>query len=361
VNGEPVVVQRQSPHSVDTAPPVDPAPGRTWLWFVRRHALAGLLALATGTYATWGATAPVFATAANVRNILASQAVLAVLGLGLVVVLVAGQFDLSIGTIAGLASVMAAAAYADWRLPLWVGVLVGLGVGALAGALNGFVVAVLGVHSLVATLGTASVMVAVVTWYTGGQSIVGRVGVEPEASDAVGFHGVPDSLTRFGSGTWLGVPRMCYVVVCIAAAVYFLLEHTVGGRRLHAIGANRRAARLLGIRVRRAVFGSFVLSGLLAGVAGLLLLAYSGAGNPQVGPNLTLTALAAAFVGAAAFRPGQFNVPGTLVAIYFIAVNITGLQYAGVPPYINDLFTGVALVLAVVVSGARLGWSATER
>jgi ribose transport system permease protein len=120
------------------------------------------------------------------------------------------------------------------------------------------------------------------------------------------------------------------------------------------VGSNQEAARLVGIRVRSVVFRSFVVSGALAGAAGVLLLARSGAGNPQVGSTFTLTAIAAAFLGAAAFRPGQLNVPGTLVAIFFLAVNITGLTFAGVADYINDLFTGTALVVAVALSAMLL-------
>jgi ribose transport system permease protein len=191
------------------------------------------------------------------------------------------------------------------------------------------------VDPFVATLGTAAIVFGLISWHTGGLSII---------------VGIPESVMRFGGGDWLGVPRVFYLLVLVAAVVYYLLEHTPYGRSLHAVGSNRQAAHLVGIRVRRTLFGSFVLSGLLAGVAGVLLLAYSGSGNPQVGPNFTLTAVAAAFLSAAAFRPGQVNVAGALVAIYFIAVNITGLQYAGVPEYVDDVFTGLVLVLALALT-----------
>jgi ribose transport system permease protein len=129
-----------------------------------------------------------------------------------------------------------------------------------------------------------------------------------------------------------------------------LLEHTPYGRALHAIGSNRNAARLVGIRVERTITSAFALTGAFAGVAGILLLAQSGSGNPTIGPTFTLEALAAAFLGAVSFHVGRLNVPGTLVAIFFLQVNLTGLTYAGVQNWINQVFTGLTLILAVALA-----------
>ncbi len=118
------------------------------------------------------------------------------------------------------------------------------------------------------------------------------------------------------------------------------------------MGSNKAAARLVGIRVERVTFVAFVLSGAFAGLAGVLLLASSGAGNPLIGQNFTLTAVAAAFLGAASFQVGRLNVLGSIVAILFLAVNITGLTFAGVADWINQLFTGVALVAAIAFATA---------
>jgi ribose transport system permease protein len=176
---------------------------------------------------------------------------------------------------------------------------------------------------------------AVVNWYAGGQSIV---------------DGIPRSVLAFGTGTWLWVPRPFVVLVAAALLVGAVLGHTRYGRSLYAIGSNREAAYLVGIPVRTYVFTAFAASGALSGAAGVLLLTYSGNANPQVGPSLTLTAVAAAFVGTTAFRLGHANVAGTLVAIYLIAVNVTGLEFAGAAVYVEGLFTGAALVLAIGVS-----------
>jgi ribose transport system permease protein len=300
-----------------------------------RYALPALLLGSILLYSFWRATSDVFATAENARNIMTSQAMLGVLTLGLLLPLVAGHLDLSVGNTAGLAAVLTASAYADWDLPIWLGVLVGVAAGALVGTVNGLLVMALRVDSIVITLGTGSVTFAVVNWYSGGQSII---------------DGVPMSVMAFAAGSWLGVPPPFVVLLLAAGAVGFLLGFTRYGRILHAIGANRQAARLIGIRVRASVCGAFVAAGLLAGGSGVLLLCYTGSGNPQLGPELTLTAVAAAFVGATAFRPGQMNVAGSLVAIYLIAVNVTGLQFAGVGVFVEHLFTGAALVLAIAIA-----------
>ena len=164
------------------------------------------------------------------------------------------------------------------------------------------------------------------------------------------MQGVPDSLTQFGSKTFLGLPRTLFLLVAVALGIWYLLEQTPFGRYLHAVGGNPGAAELVGLNIPSLVRRSFVVSGAAAGLGGVVLLAQSGAGNPGVGATFTLTALAAAFLGATSVRPGRFNVVGTLLAIFFLATAITGLTFAGVQSFINDLFTGTALVLAVAIS-----------
>jgi ribose transport system permease protein len=304
---------------------------------LQRYSLVALLGISIGVYGIWGKTSAVFLTAADFRNIASSQAVLVVLTLGLIIPMISGSLDLSIGNAAGLSSVATAAFYAHGHVPLLVGVVLGIAVGAVIGVGNGLLVVLLRVDSFIITLGTASVIFGLVIWYTGGQSIV---------------LGIPQSLLSFGGGKLIGIPDSVYVVTVVALLVWYLLEQTPFGRSLHAVGSNKAAARLVGIRVERVTFAAFVLSGAFAGLAGVLLLASSGAGNPQIGQQFTLTAVAAAFLGAASFKVGRLNVLGSIVAILFLAVNITGLTFAGVADWINQLFTGVALVVAIAFATA---------
>jgi ribose transport system permease protein len=314
-----------------------PGPGAVVLRLFQRYSLVVLLGLSVAIYGIFGKNPAIFLGAADIRNILSSQAVLVVLTLGLIIPMTSGSLDLSIGNIAGLCSVATAAFYAHAHVPLLVGIILGILVGAVFGLVNGLLVVLLRVDSFIITLGTASAIFGLVIWYTDGQSIV---------------LGIPQALLTFGGGNFLGVPDSVYVVAAFALLAWYLLEQTPYGRGLHAVGSSKAAARLVGIRVERSVFVAFVLSGASAGLAGVLLLASSGAGNPQIGQSFTLTAVAAAFLGAASFKVGQLNVLGSIVAILFLAVNITGLTFLGVQDWINQLFTGAALVVAIAFSTA---------
>ena len=315
-------------------PPPRPASSRA-MAFVRNYSLPVLLVASFALYGTWSKTSTVFLSTDNLRNMAAGQAVLGVLTLGILLTMVSGHFDLSIGNIAGLSSIVTAALFSHQHVPLIVGVVAGVLVGAAVGGLNGVLVTVLRVDPFIITLGTASVILGYIDWYTHGQSII---------------NGIPTSLVTFGGTNLLGVPKVVYVLGLVALLVYYLLEHTPYGRSLHAIGSNKAAARLVGIRVERTIVTAFATTGAFAGVAGVLLLARTGAGNPQIGTTFTLSAVAAAFLGAASFKVGRLNVPGTIVAIFFLAVNITGLTFAGVQNWINELFTGLTLVLAIALA-----------
>jgi ribose transport system permease protein len=215
-------------------------------------------------------------------------------------------------------------------------IMLAIAFGAAVGLNNGNVVARVGVNSLIVTLGTSGLLLGVVNWYTGSQSI---------------SEGISGKLVSFGSSNFLGIPDVCYLLAGAAIVAYYVLEHTPYGRYLTSIGSNARAARLVGLRVERLKLSAFVISGALAGLAGVLLVAKNGSASPQAGSVLdTLTALAAAYLGATSIRPGRFNVLGAMLAIYFIAFSISGLAIAGVQSWVNDVFYGAALFIAVVVS-----------
>ena len=302
---------------------------------LKQYSMVFLLVASFLLYSFWGKTSSVFLTGDSLRVMVAGQAVIGVLTLGILVTMVAGNFDLSVGNIAGLSQVMTASMYAHHGWNMWLGILFGVAIGAFVGGINGVLVTVLRVDPFIITLGTASAILGYVDWYSKGQAIV---------------NGQPQGLVNFGRNNFVGVPDIVWVLVLVAIAIYYLLEHTPYGRNLHAIGSNRAAARLVGIRVERSVAMAFVINGFFAGIAGVLMLARAGAGNPQIPPTLALTALAGAFLGAASFKVGRLNVPGTIVALLFLAVNITGLQYAGVANWINELFTGLSLIFAIALA-----------
>jgi ribose transport system permease protein len=299
------------------------------------YGLVALFALVALFFAVWGKTSDVFPTSANFDSIVGNQSVLALTALAAIIPLVAGQFDLSVGAIVGLSAVVSAKFMAATGLPLAVCGLAAVATGATIGVINGLAVARLGINSLITTLGVGTVLGGIAVSVAGHQPIV---------------QGIPSSLVTFGTGKFLGLPNTLFVLVVAALLVLYLLEHTPFGRYLHAIGSNRQAAVLVGVSVDRLVFRSFVLSGAICGAAGFLQVARSGSGDPQLGLNFTLPALAAAFLGATAIRPGRFNVGGTLVAIFFLAATVSGLTLAGAEAYVQDLFNGSALVAGVAVS-----------
>jgi ribose transport system permease protein len=306
------------------------------LAFIERYALVMLFAAVMLFFSLWSKTSSTFPTAANIRNVLGNQAVIGILSVAIVIPLVCGEFDFSVGPIAGLSQALAAGFMSRLGAPLVVAVLVAIAIGAVIGLSNGATIARVGVNSLIVTLGVSAILAGVVEWYTNGQSIIS---------------GISKTLVNLGSGEWFGIPRTLYFLAVVALLVHYLLEHTPYGRYLHSIGSNREAARLVGLKVERLVLLSFVLSATLSAFAGVLLVARNGGGSPQVGTlSDTLQALSAAFLGATTIKPGRFNVLGTLVAIFFLAFSVTGLSLAGVANWINDVFNGAALFVAVLIS-----------
>jgi ribose transport system permease protein len=286
-----------------------------------------------------------FATVLNFRNIAGNQSVLAIVTLAAIIPLICGHFDLSVGAVLGITSILTASLLSNQHAPLGVAVIAGIALGAGIGLFNGLLIAKLGVNALITTLGVATVLTGLTSLYTDGMSIV---------------TGIPELLTDLGSGVWLGLPCTLYVLVAIAFFVWYLLEHTPFGRHLHAVGSNPLASRLVGLNVDRTVIISFVVSGALVGLAGVLQVARQGGGNPQVGASFMLPALSSAFLGATAIHPGRFNVPGTILAVFFLATSVSGLALAGVDNWVESLFNGTALVLAVGLStvlGRRLSGS----
>jgi ribose transport system permease protein len=303
------------------------------LLFLQRYALVLLFAAIVVFFSV--RLPESFATVLNFRNIVGNQSVLAIVGIAAILPLIGGQFDLSIGSVLGLTSIATASALSRFSAPLWVAALVGIGLGAAVGAFNGVLIAKLGVNSLITTLGVATVITGIISWYTEGLSIL---------------TGIPQALISMGSGVWLGLPRTLYGLTVVALFTWYLLEHTPYGRYLHAVGSNPNAARLVGLDVDRVVILSFVISGAMTGFGGVLQVARQGGGNPQTGNFFLLPALSAAFLGATSIHPGRLNVPGTVVAVFFLATTVSGLSLSGVDNWVESVFNGTALAVAVGLS-----------
>lgn len=296
----------------------------------------GLLLLLGLAILVFSIAAPeTFPTSANLQSILGTNSVLGVVALAAVVPFVAGQFDLSIAANAGFGSLVAGTLMSMHAWALLPAIAVAIALTSLVGLINGVIVARIGVNSIITTLGTASVLSGLVLWISKGNTLV--TGISPR-------------LLEFGSGMSFGVPRVFFVLLAVALLAGYLLRQTPFGRSLYAIGDNDRAATLVGLPVHRLTIVAFVIGGALAGCGGVLQLAASGAADPQFGPNLLLPALSAVFLGATTIRPGEYNVTGTLIAVAFNAVSISGLLLAGVADWVQPVYIGVTLVVAVAIS-----------
>ncbi|WP_432824945.1 ABC transporter permease [Dactylosporangium sp. CA-092794] len=278
-----------------------------------------------------------FPTLDTVRIVLTDQALTAILAIGLVVPLAAGAFDLSIGSQLGLAAIVVAWLLADQHLGLWMSIAGALAVGVVVGLANGLLIVKAKISSFITTLGMSSVVLAAISWISHDAQIL-DLGNDFQA---IATHQI------------FGISASVYLMVVLAACVWYVLDNTHLGRAVYATGGNAGAARLSGVRTDVVVVLSMVACSVLAAVAGILLSSSLATGDPTVGPGYMLPAFAAAFLGSTQFRNGRFNVLGTVVAVYVLATGVKGLQLAGAPVWIPELFNGVALLLAVAVTRLR--------
>lgn len=285
-------------------------------------------------FCVWPQTSDTFPTVANIRILVASQAVIGVIALGALLPLLCTEFDLSVGNVAALSAVLVADFVSNGNSVV-LGVALAVLVGAVVGSANALIVTRAHVSGVITTLGMSTIIAGVILQQTGG--------LAPASS-------IPDSLTNFGTGLLAGVPTIFITLLLIAGLVYFVLSHTSLGRQIYAVGSNVEAAKLVGLRVDRIRGAAFVAGSILCAVGGLLYISRAGGASPNVGATFTLPALAAAFLSAAAVRPGRFNVWGTVIAIFFLAVLNNGLNLAGVEPYVNDYVNGGALIIGVAMA-----------
>jgi ribose transport system permease protein len=306
-----------------------------------RHGYLGLLSRFSGiglwvvVIAAFSIALPdTFPTSSNAQNIASSQAITLILAVGLLPALSAGVYDLSAAQNVGLAAVVSSALMVHSGLSPVVAVLVTLGIGVTIGLANGVLIAIVGVDSFIATLGMSSVLLALT------EKISNNVYIGP----------LPASFDNIVSHEPLGVPILTVFALIVAAVVWYILEHTPPGRRAVAMGFNRDAARLTGVRTTRYIIGVTVVSGVLSSLAGVLLAADLGTVSNTLGPSYLLPAFSACFLGTTQLKPGRFNVWGTVIALYLIETGVNGLQLDGAQQWVTDLFYGVALIGAVSIA-----------
>jgi ribose transport system permease protein len=283
-------------------------------------------------------TPDTFLTTQTLQSVLSEQAITAIVALGLLVPLSAGAYDLSVGYMLGFAGVLC-----GWLLthgvPVVPCIAIVLVVGLIVGVANSTVVIAFRIDSFIGTLATGSILLALVGWVSG---------------NSLTF-GLPKAFTSIALTKLFGVSLPFFYLIVLAVILWFVLDQTPVGRRIYATGGSPEAASLAGIRTKRVLFGSLLVSAVCSALAGILLSANLAAASPTVGAEYLLPAFAASFLGSTQVTPGRFNVWGTLLAVYVLAIGVKGLYLLGAATWVPSLFNGVALILAVGLSNVPQG------
>lgn len=271
------------------------------------------------TFASWG----------NVETIITQQAIMGILALAVMIPLIVGEFDLSIAANLGINAVLSIH-FVETGISPFVVLLMAIAVGMLIGVVNSILVRI-GVNAFIATLGVMTIL--------GGGNLLVTQGTLLKADS--------ETLTSISHTQILGIDLTVFYFFGLAVILYYLLEWTPVGRYLRATGLGREAARLTGVRTSFWLPAAFIIAGGIAGFAGFLHAATFSSVPPTIGPEYLLPAYAAAFLGATTILRGFFNVWGTVVGVYLLAVGTTGLALAGTPFWVQPVFNGIALIAAV--------------
>ena len=285
-----------------------------------------------------------FLTSSNLFTLLNDNADLAVVAFGLTIVLLTGEFDLSIAGVITFTGFLSAGFIANQGLPTALSIVIVLVIGALIGAINGILVVYFRIHALIATLAVSTILDGFTFFYSKGTVL---------------YQGIPSSFTQLGASTVGQVEIPAFYMVAIGLALWAFLRYTAAGRYMHAIGGNRDAARLSGIRVGRYVIAAFVISGLCSSWAGIIEAARNASVQPGAGQSFLLPAFAAAFLGSATLRRGEFHILGTVIGVYLIASATSGFFILGAPFYTQDFIQG-GLLIAATAGSRFLGKGSTN-
>jgi ribose transport system permease protein len=277
-----------------------------------------------------------FATIGNFRNIINDMSIATIVAAGLTLPLVAGDFDLSIGYVASLASILVVGLLSNSQLSIPLAILIVIGFGMMVGIINGIIVSKIGVNAFIATLGTGTIVVGLNYAYAGG--------IPLQLTHSREFTGL-------ALGRIAGVPHLILLMAAVLIILWVILNRTVQGQHIKAIGVSPESARRAGVAVDRSRIVAFAIASTCASIGGILMASNLGSGQVTAGDGFMLTSFSAAFLGSAALREGQFHILGTLIGVLTVAVGNNGLAMIGAPIFTQFLFTGCLLVIAVALGG----------
>lgn len=279
---------------------------------------------------------PYFFTTQNLSNILIQSAITIVVASGATLIIASGGIDLSVGSVLCLSGILMAMSIKA-ELPAWLSILIGLSSGVLMGAVNGFLIGVVKITPLIATLASLSVLRALAYIIT----------------DARPIYGFPMSIRIFGTGYIGPIPYAFIVAVAVAMLLILVLKRTRIGRYTLAIGGNEEAARLSGVNIWGTKIVIYAIAGLCYSVAALILTARLNAAEPLAGSGLEMEAIAAAVIGGASLAGGIASIPGTIIGAILMAMLKNGLTLLSVQPYFQQLTIGIVIVAAVFIDKIR--------
>jgi ribose transport system permease protein len=321
--------QRPTSRSTARADGSGRAPGR-----IRFPEIGALFTVLVGLCVYFSLSSPYFLSRGNFVSILEASAITGIIAIPGTMLLVAGQFDLSVGSGTAFCGVVMASLISDHGT--FQAVLAALAAGLLIGLVNGALVTVVGVNALITTLGMLAVMRGLAQVLADGQTV------------------------SFGGFEWLGsgrpfldVPVPVDVLIILVVLAALAMRFTVFGRSLYAIGSNPVAARLTGIRTRSVLMLAFVGSGLSVAVAGMIVSSQLGGASPNAGVGLELSVITAIILGGASLHGGKGTIIGTLVGLLVIAVLNNGLVLVGVSAFYQDVARGALLILAISFDQVR--------
>ncbi len=272
-----------------------------------------------------------FPTAFNIRSTLNHQSVVILLSLAVMVPIATNNFDLSVGYLIGITHILTIQLQVKSHLPWWFVIIIVILSGTAFGYINGILVTRVGINAFIATLGSGTILYGLAFLYTGGRQVLGDMSKAFYALDSI----------------MLGIPTSIFFVLIIVVTLWIIFEYMPLGRYLYALGANPRSAVLVGISSKRYITFAFIVSGTITAIAGVILASQLRVGQISEGPNYLLPSFAGAFLGSTSIRPGRVNVIGTVVAVMLMAVAVSGLQQMGAAFFVEPLFNGGMLILAV--------------
>ena len=277
-----------------------------------------------------------FLSVDNFVNVITQNSLIAIVACGMTLPLVVGEFDLSLGYVASFAGVLSVGLMSHQGVPMGLAIVLAVLIGAVAGIVNGLLVTQLRVNALIATLGTGTVVVGLNYAYTNGVP----VNLLPESSGFV----------NLALGKIAGIPNPVIVMVVVVIVLWLVLNRTVLGQQMQAVGGNRDAAELSGVRVERVRIWAFVIAGLCAALAGMMLASRVGSGQLTAGDGYLMNSFAAVFLGSAALRDGEFHILGTVIGVALVGFGFNGLAILGAPTFFQYIFSGGLLIVAVALS-----------